>query len=103
MCALTLMAEENDQLGRRVVCGAEPVRDMGIEFGRLARDEDEILVSENESDPSVEYVQPFVPLVRRGAGCVTEPCRRDDEFVSLHAPGATCERQPGHPVPSNRL
>lgn len=42
---------------------AEPVWEVGVEFGDLAGGEDEILVAEDYPQPSVEDIQPVVPLV----------------------------------------
>ena len=63
MEAFALGAEDAQKLHRPFVGVAEPVRQVGVEFGDLARGEDEVLVGEHEAQSSVEDVQPVVALV----------------------------------------
>ena len=56
-------AEQAEQLDRLVVRGAEPVRDAGVELGRLARGEHEVVLAEHQPQPAVEDVEPLVALV----------------------------------------
>jgi len=51
------------QLGRLGACVADCVRDAGVEIGRLARGEDEVLVAECEAEPARDDVKPFMALV----------------------------------------
>lgn len=78
MCPFSLPAEETEEFDGLRARSAEPVRNAGVEFGRLARCEHQILLTENEAQRSVEDVQPFVALV----------CLRSGRFRRL-TPGIT--------------
>lgn len=78
VCPFSLPAEETEEFDGFRARSAEPVRNAGVEFGRLARCEHQILLTENEAQPSVEDVQPFVALV----------CLRSGRFRRL-TPGIT--------------
>ena len=59
---------------------AEPVRRPGVEFGRLAGAEDNVVVSEDQTHPAGEGEQPLVPFVRLGRGFAF---RRDVDLPGL--------------------
>jgi hypothetical protein len=63
MCPFALPAEEAEDLNGCGVRAAEPMRHPGIELGRLARGEYEILFAEYQSEPPAEYVDPFIALM----------------------------------------
>ena len=46
-----------------VVGAAEPVRDAGVELGRFAGGEDEVLLAEHQPQPPAEHVEPLVALM----------------------------------------
>jgi DNA-binding MarR family transcriptional regulator len=73
---LALRAEDAQEFDGPGVGVAEPVREVGVEFGDLAGGEDEILLTEHHAKPSVEDVQPVVSLVRTGVGPARRRTRR---------------------------
>ena len=68
MCALALPAEQAEELDGLAPDAAEPVRYAGVELGRLAGREHQILLAEHEPQPPVQDVEPFVALVDLGLG-----------------------------------
>jgi hypothetical protein len=71
VCPFSLPAEETGEFDGLRARSAEPVRNAGVEFGRLARCEHQILLTEKEAQPSVENVQRFVALVCLRIGAVS--------------------------------
>jgi hypothetical protein len=61
--AFALGAEDAQELHGVCVGVAEPVGEVGVEFGDLAGGEDEVLVTEYYPQPSIEDVEPVVALV----------------------------------------
>ena len=100
MGALALSSEEAEQLGRLLARAAEPMRHPGVEFSRLASSQQEILTAEDEPELAVEYIQPFIALVRLQVG--GRAAWRDDQLVGLNAAGPPRERYQCHAVPVHR-
>src|SRR5688500_18465213 len=78
--SFALPAEEAEDLHRRAVRAAEPVRDAGVELRGLAGGQHQVLVTEDQAQATAEDVDPLVALVglllRR-----SRPVRRDEELV----------------------
>ena len=55
-----------------VAGAAEPVRHLGVELGRLADAEDQILVAQHEPHPPGQDVEPLEPVVRARRSARTE-------------------------------
>src|SRR5260370_19388697 len=91
--ALALPAEQAQELDRLRLGIAEPVRYAGVELGRLAGCEHQVLVAEYEAQFSVQDVEPFVALVYLRVGFLRAPAGRNDLLVGLDAAGPPGQRQ----------
>ena len=74
-------------------------RDVGVELGRLARQEHELPVAEHEAQPPVEHVEPLVALVALRLPAV--PGRQDD-LVRLRPARTPGQRHERHVPPADR-
>ena len=99
---LALPAEQGEHLNRLVVGRAEPVRDPGVEFGRLTRNQHQVLITQLEPQPAVQDVHPFIALVGLLLGRARSPGRRDDHLVGLYSAGPFGQRNHGHPMTGDR-
>lgn len=63
MDALTLSAQQAEDLDGLVAGGAEPVREPCVEFGDFARPHGDVVVGEDETHLSAQHIEPFVSLV----------------------------------------
>src|SRR5882757_2977229 len=81
--ALTLRSEDSEDLYRLRARIAEPVRDVAVEFRRLAGLEDEVLVAELQAQPAGQHVEPVVALVDFQVRFPSRPARRHDLFEGL--------------------
>src|SRR6187551_3567263 len=61
---LALPAEQTQELDPAVIGGTEPVRHPGIELGRLAGREAQVVLADDRAQGAVKHVQPLVALVR---------------------------------------
>jgi hypothetical protein len=98
MDSLSLLAEQAEKLDRFFVGGAEPVRDPRIELCGLAGWEHEVVLSQDESEPAIEDVDPLVAFM--GLQICSSPALAgfDDQLVRLDAAGTAGEREHGHAV-----
>src|SRR5258708_11743772 len=101
--ALTLPAEQAQELDRFRLGIAEPVRYAGVELGRLAGCEHQVLVAEYEAQFSVQDVEPFVALVYLRVGFLRAPAGRNDLLVGLDAAGPPGQRQDRPAVAGDRV
>jgi thioredoxin reductase len=99
---LALLTEEAEKLDRLDVRGPEPVRHPGVELRDLAGCEHEVVFAEYESKPTVEDVEPLVPLVCLRIGLGPVASWRDHELVRLDAARPPGQRQHRHAVPIYR-
>src|ERR1700733_4721353 len=97
MGPLTLRPEQAEQLGRLIARAAEPVRDPGVELGRLARLENDVPVAEHQPEPTIEDVEPVVALVGLQIGLL--PAVRDQQLERLHPARPPGERDHRLAVP----
>ncbi len=102
MHALSLRPEQAEKLRRIRAGAAEPVRYPGVELGRLAGSQYQIVLAEHQPEPPAEDIQPLVALVGLRVGCLTGPAGWDHMFVGLEATGSPGEREHGHPVAGDR-
>ena len=102
MCAFALGAEQAEEFDRFGSGGAEPVWHACVELGRLARYEHQILLAEDEPQPSIEDIQPFVALMGLGIGFAPAAAGRDNEFVCLDATGSAGQGQHGDSAAGDR-
>ena len=63
MYAFSVLVEHRDELDTPLAVGAEPVRNIGIEFGCFASRQHKILLAKEQPQLSAEHVKPLVPLV----------------------------------------
>ena len=75
---------------------AEPVRQVGVEFGDLAGGLDQILIAEDDAEATAQDVQPVVALVRARAGFAVVTFGRPGLFDGLQPTGSTREGDDGH-------
>src|SRR3984957_19420340 len=102
---LALTAEEAQELDGFPFAGrAEPVRDPGVELGRFARAEGQVVVTEAEAEVAVEHVDPLIALV--GLQFVLQvpaaAADGDHQLVGLDAARPLGQRDHGHPVALDR-
>jgi hypothetical protein len=100
--AFSLLAEEAEELDRLGVGGAEPVRDAGVELGRLTGREHQVVLAEDDPQSPVEDIEPLVALVRLRLGFPAAAGGRDNQLVGLDAAGPAGQRQHGHAVAGDR-
>jgi len=90
--ALSLGADQDEQLGGGVGGVGEGVRGVGVELGDLAGGEDVLVVPEQQAQPAVEDVHPLVALVAALLGLTvyfqhTAPDPTDEQVEQLAALG----------------
>ena len=64
VCAFSLVAEEAQDFDGASVGVAEPVGGAGVEFGGFAGAHDQVVVAQDQAQPTVEDVDPFVAWLR---------------------------------------
>src|ERR1022692_4329598 len=87
VCSFALPAEQGQEFDGLGAGGAEPVRYPGVELGRLAWQEHQVLLAEHEAQPPVEDVGPLVALVYLRLGLLLALAGREHVLVGLHAAG----------------
>jgi hypothetical protein len=87
---LALRTEQAEDLDRLVAGRPEPVGHAGVELGDLAGSELDVVVGDDEPQPSGEHVQPLVALVDPEVGLLA--ARRDHDLPGLDAAGLSGER-----------
>ena len=96
MCPFALVSKEDEQFHGLVVVRPEPVRQMGVEFGRFTGGEDEGLLTEQQPKSARDHEKPFEALM--GFQFVIDAgVWRDQQFMRLDATGPA-ERNIGHAV-----
>jgi hypothetical protein len=100
--ALSLWPEEAQEFHRLGSVIGEPVWDPGVELGGLTRSEDQIVLAQDQAEPALQDVQPFVALMGLRVRYLWGLPGRDGVLVRLQAAGSPGERLDGHPVASDR-
>src|SRR4051794_18521118 len=57
-----LAVEDGEKLDRAALGAAEPMRHPGVELGRLARLQRQVVRAQDKSEPPADHVQPLVAL-----------------------------------------
>jgi len=86
--AFALLAEQAEELDGFGSGGAEPVRCAGVELGRFAGGEHQLVLSKHEAKTPVEHVQPLVALVGLEFGLLAAAAGRNHVLVRLNATGS---------------
>lgn len=66
--AFPLSAQETEKFDGAIIRVAEPVWGPRVELGRLARPHNEVVASEDQTQPTIQDVDPFKTLVTRSLG-----------------------------------
>ena len=103
MHALTLRAEEAEEFDGRRAGSPEPVRDAGVELGRLTRSQQKVVLAENNPQLAAQDVQPLVALVHLQVRFLAGATRGDDQLVRLQPARTAGEWQHRHPVAGKGL
>ena len=90
MHPLTGLSEQAQELHRIVPGGTEPVRDSGVELGHLALLQDQVVIGDDQPQPTGQHVQPLVALVDPQRRCLVG--RLDDHLPGLDPSGLAGER-----------
>lgn len=102
MCTFSLPAEQAEELDWLGASGAEPVGYASVELGRFPRRKHKIVFTEDEPEPPIENVEPFVAFVGLWIGFASAAAGRDHQLVRLDAASSAGQRQHGHAVPGDR-
>src|SRR5712664_3003081 len=99
--ALSFAAEQAEELDGLPAGGAEPVRDAGVELGRLAGRERQVVLAEHQAETAVEHVDPLVALVcpRVGIAAPVPAIGGNDQLVCLDAARPLRQRDHRHALP----
>src|ERR1700704_4052603 len=103
MHALTLRAEEAEEFDGRCAGSPEPVRDAGVELGRLTRSQQKVVLAENNPQLAAQDVQPLVALVHLQMRLLARATRGDNHLVRLQPARTAGEWQHRHPVAGKGL
>lgn len=92
MGPFALLAHQAEELDRPRTRRTKPVRRAGVELGNLSGHEDEVVLSEDEAESSVEHERPVVTLVGTQVRLGVVSTFRQDELVGLDASGSARQR-----------
>ncbi len=96
MHSLALLPEKTQKFHRFAVGAGEPMWGVGVEFDSLAGADLEIVVSQYQSEHSIQNVHPFVAVVHLWIRFVVAGTSGEHHLESLDTTGAACQRNGGH-------